>query len=472
MKIENKNFLINVIYQMLIYVFPLITIPYISRVLGVENIGIYSYTFSIVSLFMLVGMLGITNYGNRSIASVRDNKNKVAYNFWSIYNFQLFISGIVCFIYLAYIFLFVKQYNLFFMIQFIQLLSVCLDINWFYFGLEKFKITVSRNLIIKIFSIFCIFLFVHDKSDLWKYTLIMSLSVFISQLYLILNLKKYISYVKVSFKESLSNLRGCLILFIPVLAYGIYRIMDKTMLGNLSSVVELGYYENAERIINIPISVINALGTVMLPRMSYLMAKEKNGYKEKITESMNLALLLSCIMSMGLILIGDDVAIILFGEEFLKSGFIIKLLSFTILFSSWANVIRTQYLIPSGNDKIYVLSTVAGALINLFSNFLFIPMFGSVGACIGTILAEFFVMLYQTICVRKVLDIKKYCVIFLKNIVKSIIIVVIVGLCISIIESIMIRLSAAVILSIILTIVFNYKYIFEDFLGIKIDTNN
>lgn len=134
-----------------------------------------------------------------------------------------------------------------------------------------------------------------------------------------------------------------------------------------------------------------------------------------IYASMKLALLLASVMAMGLYLIADDVSVVLFGEQFLKSGSIIKILSVTILASAWANVIRTQYLIPMRMDHIYVKSTVGGAIVNLILNTLLIGKYGSYGACVGTIVAEYFVILYQTICVRNELDIDEYAKMLLKD---------------------------------------------------------
>ena len=220
MKKENKNFLYNVIYQLFIYIFPLITVPYTSRILGASNIGIYSYTYSIISFFMLVAMLGINNYGNRAISRVRDDKDKTSYTFCSIYYLQLMLAIIVLIVYLIYVIFFCNEYKLIFLLQTFNLFSTLFDINWFYFGLEKFKLTITRNIIIKVISTILIFIFVKSKSDLWIYTLIMSISILISQLYLVGILHKYITLRKIPVKECLKNLKGCAILFIPVLAYG------------------------------------------------------------------------------------------------------------------------------------------------------------------------------------------------------------------------------------------------------------
>lgn len=462
---ENKNFLMNVAYQLLSYVFPLVTVSYVSQCLGVTNIGTYSYTYSTVYLFMLLGMLGINNYGNREIARVRDDKQACSFIFFSIYKLQLLTVGLASIGYVIYIQCIVSEYEKLFWLQAIYLFSACLDVNWFYFGLEKFKLTITRNCIIKVASLILILFFVRTEADLAQYTVIMAGSTLLSQLYLILILHRYIVNVHTTLHDSLHHLRGCCILFIPVLAFGIYRVMDKTMLGAMATVTELGYYENAERLINIPISIINALGTVMLPRMSYLLKNHSLESTKAIYASMKLALLLSCMMAAGIFLVSNDIVVVLFGYDFYKSGEIIRILSITILASAWANVIRTQYLIPSGKDTIYVISTIGGAVVNLLLNIVLIPQYGAYGACLGTIAAEYFVMIYQTVKVRKVLEIKRYFNLAWKDLVISCGIILFSYEVGNFFSDIYVRLLVNIFIAIVLFGTINYKYIVHEFWG-------
>lgn len=383
---------------------PLIVTPYISRVLGVKQIGIYSFTYSIVSYFMLASMLGINNYGIRNVAKASNKKEKLSEVFSSIYGLQLKLGVLALVIYLASCFFIFREYNTFFFINIFFLLSSILDINWFYFGIEKFKITISRNAIIKVSSMILIFLLVKTEGDLWIYTLIMALSTFFSQIYLFFILPKYIDFKYLSFNNSFKHLKKVLILFIPVLAYSIYRIMDKTMIGGLASVSELGFYESAEKVINIPIGILAALGTVMLPHMSKN-TKEKN-FKQQIINNFHMSFFFMVPMTIFLMIISNSFSSLYFGEAFSKSGVIITLLSITIIFGTITNIIRTNYLIPQNEDDTYVKSTIFGAIVNLILNLIFIKALGAFGACIGTIAAEFSVMLYQIIKTRNIINYK------------------------------------------------------------------
>ena len=159
-----KNLVYNILYQVLILIIPLITTPYISRVIGPEGIGIHSYTYSIVNYFVLFAMLGINNHGNRSIAMVKDNKEELSKTFVSIYSLQIIMSILMIIIY-SIVFIFIEnKYRAFFAIQFIYIIATLLDINWFFFGMEEFKLTVIRNSVVKVLSMLSIFIIFSEFS--------------------------------------------------------------------------------------------------------------------------------------------------------------------------------------------------------------------------------------------------------------------------------------------------------------------
>lgn len=404
-----KNLLYNILYQVLLVILPLITAPYISRTLGADAIGVYSYTYSIVYYFMIVAMLGISNHGNRSVASVRGNQGKLNVTFTSIYVIQLITHSIAIVIYIIYSGLLLSELRWILLLQIIYLFSGLFDVSWLFFGLEEFKLTVVRNVIIKIGTIVLIFIFVHSPGDLWKYTLIMSIGTLFSQIYLWVYVRKYVIFCKIKGSDIYHHIKPIIILFVPVLAYSVYKVMDKIMLGNMSTFVQVGYYQNAEKIINIPMGIITALGTVMLPRMANMMASgEQAKSKDYIRISIKFVTILTTGIAFGLMGVSDNFAPVFYGNEFLACGPIIFLLSFTVFFIGWANVVRTQYLIPQHKDKIYVTSTMIGALANLAINLLLIPKFAAAGAAIGTIVAEATVFAVQILYIRKELPVLKY----------------------------------------------------------------
>ena len=455
-----KNLIYNILYQILVLVLPLVTVPYVSRVLGANGVGIYSYTYSIVYYFMLIALLGINNYGNRAIAQSRDNKNDLSKKFISIYVIQLIMSFVMIILYLAYIFLFCQEYKIIALIQTIYLVSSMLDINWFFFGLEEFKITVTRSTLLKIVSLIFIFLFVKTPNQVWIYTLILATSTLLSQLLLWSFLFNRINFVKVGLKDIVVHIKPCLILFIPVIAISLYRVMDKIMLGIMGAVIEVGYYEQAEKIISIPTGIITAIGTVMMPRISNLVVKGQDEEAKKyISKSVKLMMFMAFPICFGIISIASDFIPIFLGDNFRKSIVLIYYLSITILFLSFANVIRTQYLIPKEKDNIYIGSVLLGALVNLIANFLLIPKLHSIGAAIGTVLAEFFVMLYQTMAVRKDLPILEYFKCILEFFIKSIIMFIIILLIKRLELSVIIKIIIQIFVGCITYFVLNIKYI-------------
>ena len=455
-----KNFIYNAVYQILLIILPFITVPYVSRVLGSDGVGIYSYTYSIVYYFMLISMLGINNYGNRTIAKVKENKLKLSKTFISIYAIQIFMNILMVLLYLLYIKIFDVSYYKIAFIQIIALLSCLFDVNWFFFGLEKFKLTVTRNIVIKILSFGAILLFVKSSDDLWIYTLIMSLSTFISTIILIPFLLKEVTFVKVKFEDIIKNIKPIVILFIPLLAVSLYKIMDKIMLGSMSIINEVGYYEQSEKIINIPMGLITALGTVMLPRISNLVEKgDEIAISNYMDKSINFAMFMASPICFGLMAISNTFIPVFLGDDFYKSSILIYFLAPTILFISFANVIRTQYLIPREKDKIFITSVLGGACINLVLNYILIRKMQSIGACIGTIAAELFVMFYQTYSIRKKIPVKKYLTDSGIYLYKGLIMFLIVFMIGKININIYIKIIMQIFIGAILYAAMNYKYI-------------
>ena len=404
-----KNLAYNVAYQILVIILPLITAPYVSRVLGADGLGTYSYIFSIVTYFGLFGMLGIANHGNRSVALVRDNRQKVSEAFSNTYIIQLCTTVIALLLYFLFIYCWFSGDKTIAYIESIIVLSYVLDITWFFFGLEQFAVTVTRNAIIKIATVVAIFIFVRSREDLWIYSLIMSCGMLFSQIYLWLRIRKYADFCKPSWSQVKSNIKPVLMLFIPAIAYSIYKLLDKVMLGAMSSMSQVGLFDNAEKIINIPSSLITAFGTVMMPRITVLLGtgdEHRISYLNKI--SVRYFTLLVVGAAFGLAGICNVLAPVYFGSEFVGSAPIIAGLGFSLIFVTWANVIRTQYLIPNKLDKPYVISSVIGALANLAVNIILIPKFAGIGAMIGTIIAEFTVFFVQLILVRRSFPMSQY----------------------------------------------------------------
>lgn len=403
-----KNYIYNLIYQVIVLIIPLITTPYLSRILGVEGIGIYSYNYSIAYYFSLFIMLGINNYGNRSIAKCLNKKEKEDAIFWEIYAMQFIMGVLVLSIYLIYTYAFSTN-RLISLCYIPFLISYMLDINWLFFGQENFKIVLLRNIIIKILTALCIFIFVKNQSDLIKYILIMSIEALLSQIIMWRIVLKEKTLKKTKVSNIFKHLKPNLILFVPVIAVSIYRTMDKIMLGSMSNMFQVGYYENSEKIVSILLTFITALGTVMLPRMSALYETNSNEQIDKLIEASFVFIsLISSAVSFGVASIATNLTVVYFGREYFDSGRILQMLCITIPFISYANIIRMQILVPQGKDKEYVVSCCMGAIVNFVLNSYLIPKYQAIGATIGTIVAEATVTFVQIFSSKYFFKLKKY----------------------------------------------------------------
>lgn len=412
---ENKkslrvNFIYSIIYQVLAIALPLITAPFVTRVLGANSLGIYSKSQALANYFLLFAMLGVNNYGNRAIARVRDNKYEVSRTFWEIYLFQVLTAIISSTLYLGYCFLFVYENRLVYIVQILYVISGLIDVNWCCFGLEKFKLTTVRSMIVRIATTIAIFLFIRSPDDLLLYTLIMSLSFILSGLAVWPFVLKNIVFVKPLWRGIRKHIKPNLFLFWPVIAISLYNIMDKLMLGWFSTNEEVAFYTYAERIVTIPTTLILALDNVIMPRMSNLYASgEKNEKIKYLMDNVMLfAMFMAAAMGFGLAGMADVFAPWFYGSAFVRCGYFILLLSPVIIVKAWAGALRTQFIIPTGRDKIYVISLTLGAIVNLLLNIFLIPRINGVGAIIGTISAEFTVCFVQFFWCRKDIDIKNY----------------------------------------------------------------
>lgn len=403
-----NNYLYNVAYQLLGILTPLITSPYISRVLGADNIGIYSYTYSIVFYFCIFANLGISTYGNRAIAKCR-TKDERNGTFCSILYLHILVSVFVLLSYLIYIFFFNIRYRTIAVIQMLYLISAMFDISWFFAGIEEFKLTVTRNAIIKVITTVMVFVVVRSGADLWKYCLLLSAGNLLGTLSLWCFIKRYVKIVRVKMNQMLPHLKPMVLLSISVVAVSVYLYIDKIMLGKISSITEVGYYENAFKAIDFPLNIITAFGIVMLPRASNMISNDsEEELKVFIDKSMRVIAMLSSAMAFGFASVSSKFSIVFWGKDFEPSGRIIMLLSIVAIFISWNNIIRTQYLAPKEKDKGYVVAVCLGATVDVILNYLFIPILGGFGAAIGTVGAYCTVFLVQNFVVRRALPVLKY----------------------------------------------------------------
>lgn len=390
-----KNFLWNSSYQLFVLVVPFVTIPYISRVLGPSGVGINAYTNSIIQYFILIGSLGFSLYGNREIAYNRENKQKYTEIFWEICLLRalmIIISSILFFVFI----LLYSKYKVAFIMQYFSLLAVIFDISWFFMGMENFRVTVIRNIIVKLFSVLSIFIFVKNSGDIIIYIFILSGSTLLGNLTMFPYLKSYLVNIDFFTLKIWRHLKPSLVLFIPQIAINIYIVLNKTMLGRLDSVTASGYFDNSDRVIKVLLAIITATGTVMLPHIANAYAKgELNKIKRFLKFFFDFVSFLSIPLMFGVMAISQYFAIWFFGKDFASVGVIMQIEAIMIPIMAWSNVIGAQYLLPENRNKDYTIAVTIGAILNLFLNIPLILLWGASGAAIATVISELGVTSYE-----------------------------------------------------------------------------
>ncbi|HFC9205576.1 TPA: flippase [Clostridium perfringens] len=396
-----KNLGYQTLYQILNTCLPLITSPYLSRVLEAKQLGIFSYTQSIANYFTLIAMLGVVNYGTRTIASCMNNQKKRSDVFWNIYAFQWIISFITIIAYVMYICFFVKENIGISWIQGLYIVAVLVDISWLFFGVEKFGVIVKINMIIRVTSVILILVFVKTPKDLWIYGLIMPGGVIVSNLFLWFFASRIIdiSYIKnIKLSKIKVHIKPNLMLFIPLIAMSVYRIMDKTMLGAISTFEQSGYYYNVDKIINIPVGIITGVGTVMLPRVTNIIESGKQEKSDELFKiSIEILTIVSSAMAFGIAAISKEFTPFFFGKGFEQCTPLIIVLSPVLIIKGFSHTARMQYLIPNHKESIFIQSVFIGAIVNFIINIFLIPRFNAMGAVLGTLIAELITCLWQYI---------------------------------------------------------------------------
>ena len=397
------NYIFNLSYQILTLITPLITTPYISRVLKADGVGTYSYTMSIVSYFTLFAALGSHAFAQREISYYQENKEKISVIFWETVIFRTVMASISGFIYLIYVFT-LSDDRLIALIQGLHIIALIFDVTWLLQGLEEFKKIVFRNLLVKIANIFYVFAVVKTATDLPKYVFGIAFFTLLGNILVMPYIKQYIKIVPVKKLKPFRNVKEMLQLFIPAVAIQVYTVMDKTMIGIMSpGIAENGYYEQSEKIAKIALTVVTSLGTVVAPRIAYSQGqKNNNEVKRCMYTTFNVIWMLTFPMCVGLICVASHIVPWFLGEGFEKCIALIQIFSFLIVAIGINNTLGSQYLIQTKKQNIYTITVTIGATTNLILNILLIPRLFSIGAAIASVIAETVIGISQIVFIVRI----------------------------------------------------------------------
>ena len=396
-----KNYLYNVFYQLFILIVPLITMPYISRVLGPTGSGINYLTSANTQYFILLGSLGITLYGNRQIAYLRDNKQRVSQAFWEIFLLRCLTTLVALSSFYIFVY-FNHTYQGAYLMQSILIIATALDISWLFMGVENFKVTVSRNMIVKIFSILFIFTLVKTKNDVIIYIFILSLSQLLGNLTLFPYLRHYINWPQWRQLQIWQHLRPSLALFLPQVAMQIYLILNKTMVGWLVSVKATGFYTYSDNTIRAVLTLGTSLATVMMPRVANTFIHGDIKQVNKYTQlSFDFASAVAVPLMFGIAAVSLKFVPSFLGAGYSPVAYLMIIETLLILPVTWTSVIGNQYLIPLGRNRTYTNSVLLGALVSVVLNVPLILLFQTQGAMITSVVCEFAVAFYQLYAIRQ-----------------------------------------------------------------------
>ncbi|MFR0611438.1 flippase [Limosilactobacillus balticus] len=396
-----KNYLYNAGYQILLMLAPVLTTPYISRVLGAHNNGINTYTNGWVTFFYLLGQLGVMLYGNRQIAYERDNKYKRSKIFWGIVSLQIMTSFTALIAYLIAVFLFSSAFKEYFLLQALWIIAYGIDISWYFMGMEDFKKTVTRNTIVKLITIALIFILVRNSNDLSKYIFLLGFAQLAGSLTLWPYLRNSIQWVRISEWHPFKHFYPALLLFIPTITTQIYLVVNRIMLGRMAPQAAVSQFNFGDNIVKLVLAIVTATGTVMLPHIANKFASgDIKGVRDSLYKSFDFVTAISVPMMFGLMAIAYKFAPWFLGNEYGPTGGVIFWEAPAILTIAWSNVTGTQYLMPVHREHQYTISVTVGAVVNIIANLFLISLYGANGAAIATVVSELSVTAVQLFYIR------------------------------------------------------------------------
>lgn len=398
-----KNFIMNTVLTMSNFIFPLITFPYVSRILLPEGTGKIGVATSFITYFVMFAQLGIPTYGVRACAKVRDDKEKLSKTVHEL----LLINVITTFIsYGAFLWCLFNvekvsnERDLYIVISFMIILTT-IGVEWLYKALEQYTYITIRSICFKLISLIFMFALVHEKSD---YVIYGGISIFASSASYVLNLvnaRKYISFKYIGDYDITQHLQPVLVFFAMSCATTIYTNIDNVMLGFMAGDVEAGYYGAAVKVKNILVSIVTSLGTVLLPRCSYYVSNGMmDDFKNICSKAINFVFLVAFPLVVYFIMFSDTSIVFLSGSLYEKATLPMQIIMPTVLLIGLTNILGIQILIPLGKENKVLISEIVGAAIDVTINLILIRQLKSVGAAIGTLCAEAGVLIVQYIATR------------------------------------------------------------------------
>lgn len=387
------NYIYNLLSSLTNILFPLITAPYMARVLREEGNGQIAFVTSVAMYFVSFTTFGFTLYGQREVSKYKDNIDKRSKVFFEL----LILKSIFCMVSVIALFCLInspyiiKEYKGLVAICSIQIISVVFDIRFFFQGIEDFRELAIRTMIMRILGIICLFIFVKDQDDVWKYLLYTSLTMLLANIIMWPKVIGLIKFTGIEISAIKKCVRPAFFLYLPVLAETIFSALDSTMIGYLAvnSEYENGCYGSAIKIINVISIVMMADGLVFASRNARDYARGNyDSLKEHLGIAFRYVWVLGFPIIAGLLVLSDQISLCIFGEGYEKVPLLLRLFTVRVLTHGIMNVIVNQYLLPTGREKICTAFNAGGITANFILNLALIHRYGCIGAATASIVSE------------------------------------------------------------------------------------
>ena len=394
----------NALLTMSGFLFPLITFPYVSRILLAEGTGHVEFANSVIQTFSVFAQLGIPTYGIRACARVRDNREELTRIAHELLMINM-IMNVLTYAALAIAIIVVPQYRderTLLIIMSITMFLTSIGMEWLYKALEQYKYITIRSLVFKVIAMIAMFLLIRSKEDYVIYGAITIFATSASNVMNLVNAHKYIGFRPVGGYNLRRHLKPVAIFFAMACATTIYTHLDNNMLGLMTTKVDVGYYGAAVKIKNILVTIVTSLGAVLLPRASYYVEQGNMDEFRRITaKALNFVFLLAAPLTVYFTLFAKEGILLLSGDNFIGAITPMQVIMPTLFFIGITNILGIQILVPTGREKIVLYSEIAGAIVDVIINALLIPRMQATGAAIGTVVAEFVVLAIQYHTLRK-----------------------------------------------------------------------
>lgn len=405
MKKTLLNIFYNAVYQIFLVLVPLITVPYLSRVLGPTTYGIYSSVNNTVQFLMIFCVLSLSNIGVRTISRVRAKRDKkeLTKAFWGLWYFQALAGCVMVVGTVLICVIFRIKYWFYFILMVPYLISAQFDISWFFQGLADFGKVVLRNTIVKIVSVIFILILIKSPSDLWKYFLIMSVSTMLGSFVFWVNIREYVGKPVKHFYQFNETKKAIMMLMIPQIATQIYTSLDKPILDLFQNTAQVSYYDNSQRISNMLLGVITSISLVIMPQMA---VQTKDLQKKVMKKSLEATVMLGTLFAVVVMVNTKEFVPFFFGKKYIPMTPLMFFFTLTIILIPTGGVFANQYALANNRDKDYAIPVVIGAIIEVALSWLLDKPFGAAGAMTAILITETVVLFLRCWIVRDGYDFK------------------------------------------------------------------